>query len=407
ADFVVEEIVRLPIERNGAYTIYRLHKRGITTLQAQVWLASQLGVPRSAVVFPALKDKAAVTTQYGSVLGSGPETVEGPGFRAERVGMSKRALSPHDLIGNRFTVVLRDLSAEQAAGIPEQLARLQRFGFPNYFDEQRFGSYAPGQDWVGKRILLRDAEGALRAHLAEPFVGDPPHVRQFKAQVQQHWGEWRSLLREAPKPSNFRSVLTFLVDHPQDYRKALNLVTPRVLSLYLAAYSSLLWNRLAARYLRDILSQIGVDMNKAVLIAGELLPVYDDLPTACLEQLKMVQIPFFHHRMETTDPKIAEISAAILAEEGMRPEDLKARLLQRAYLPRGARSLLVFPAETSAGRMDMDEMASNRYKRVILFILPPGSYATLMLKILAGGASLVEAGLPFTENQENTDSDDS
>jgi len=388
-DFVVEEIVRLPVQRSGAYTIYRLQKRGITTLQAQAGLAALFGVPLSAVSFPALKDKMALAVQYGTVRGSGLAEAEGPGFRAERVGMSARPLSPRDLLGNRFTVVLRDLTAEQAASIPERLACLQRFGFPNYFDEQRFGSYAPGQEWVGKRILLRDAEGALRAHLAEPFAGDPPQVQVFKAHAQQHWGEWDRLLHEAPKPSNFRSVLTFLVDHPQDYRKALNLVTPRVLSLYLAAYSSLLWNRLAARYLSDVLRENSVYLDKAVQVAGELLPFYEELPTACLEQLKAVQVPLFHHRMATADSRMAAICEAILAEEGIRREDLKARLLHKAYLPRGSRALLVFPAETSVGEMGLDELAKTRYKRTISFVLPPGSYATLMLKILVQGAPLV------------------
>lgn len=396
SDFVVEEIARLPVERSGPYTIYRVHKKGITTLQAQARLASQLGVPPSVVVFPALKDKMALATQYATVRGTGPEELEGAGFRAERVGMSRRPLSPRDLLGNRFAVVLRDLSEEQAAGIAEQLARLERFGFPNYFDEQRFGSYASTGDWVGKRILLRDAEGALRAHLTELFVGDPPRVRQFKAKAQQHWGEWGELLQEAPKPSNFRSVLTFLVDHPLDYRKALNLVTPRVLSLYLAAYGGFLWNRLAARYLCEALDVSGVMMNRTVLVAGELLPVYEELPMECLEWLKTVQVPLFHHRMQTTDAKIAAISTSILVEEGLRREDLKARLLQRAYLPRGARSLLVFPTRVSAGGIDADEMAPSRCKRAISFTLPPGSYATLMLKILAGSTSLVTGASPHS-----------
>lgn len=54
----------------------------------------------------------------------------------------------------------------------------------------------------------------------------------------------------APRPSNLRSVLTFLCDHPRDFRRALNLVIPRVLSLYLTTYQSALWNRIAAGYLQ-------------------------------------------------------------------------------------------------------------------------------------------------------------
>ncbi len=382
-DFIVEEVVHLPAEPGNAYTVYRLQKQGITTLQAQARLAAALGLPPSAVAFPALKDKAAQATQYGTVRGSGPAHIAGPGFQAERIGTSTRPLAPRDLLGNRFTAVLRDLSAEQAGRIPLQVERLNRCGFPNYFDQQRFGSRAPGHDWMGKRILLWDAEGALRAHLSQPFVGDPPRVRAFKSEAKQHWGEWRYLLQQAPKPSNFRSVLTFLVDHPQDYRKALNLVTPRLLSLYLAAYQSLLWNRLAARYLCASLEEENVRLTGALEVAGETLPFYGELPLPLLDQLKGVQVPLFHQRLVVSDPTLAALSETVLAEEGMQREDLKARLLQRAYLARGARRLLVFPHELEIGEVGADKAAPNRHKLTISFVLPPGSYATLMLRLLA------------------------
>jgi len=382
-DFIVEEVVRLPIESGGAYTVYRLQKRGITTLQAQARLAAMLGVPRSTVAFPALKDKEAHATQYGTVRGGGPVRVEGPGFRAERIGTSARPLSPRDLLGNQFTVVLRQLSSEQVVGIPLYLVQLERCGFPNYFDQQRFGSYASGHDWVGKRILLRDAEGALRAHLAQPFAGDPSRIRSFKSVVQQHWGEWCYLLEQAPKPSNFRSVLTFLADHPQDYRKALNLVTPRLLSLYLAAYQSLLWNRLVARYLHALQEEGGICLVRTLEVAGVLLPFYGELPLPLLSQLKTVVVPLFHQRMVVSEPRLAALSEAVLAEEGLQLGDLKARLLRKAYLARGTRPLLAFPREISLGKAAADDTTSNRLKLTISFVLPPGSYATLMLKILA------------------------
>jgi len=382
ADFHVEEIVRLPTSPDGAYTVYRLEKQGITTLRAQERLAAALGVPRSAVAFPALKDKEARSVQYGTLHGVGPARVSGAGFFAERVGRSDRPLSTQDLLGNRFTAVVRQLLMQEGKVIHQRLADLEQFGFPNYFDQQRFGSYASGQDLPGKLILLRDAEGALRAHLAQPFAGDPSHVKAFKKEAQLHWGEWQYLLGVAPKPSNFRSVLTFLADHPQDYRQALNLVTPRVLSLYLAAYQSLLWNRLAGRYLSRMLEGTKAGLIGRVKVAGEALPYYAVLTPELLHRLRAVHVPLFQQRMTIADSTLGALSEEVLTGEGLRKENLKARLLERAYLARGTRRLLAFPTEASAGRAITDDSKPGTFQVAVSFVLPPGSYATLMLKIL-------------------------
>jgi len=382
SDFAVEEIARLPLADSGAFTLYRVQKRRVTTLQVQAELATALGVPLSAVAFPALKDRNSQATQYGTVHGDGPPLLETPNFRAERIGTTTRPLSPRDLLGNRFTVVVHDLSSKEAAALPMRLAALGQFGLPNYFDSQRFGSYAPGRDWVGKRVLLRDAEGALRTHLAELMVGDPPPVRTFKDEAQRHWGEWRYLLEVAPKPSNFRSVLTFLADHPDDYRRALNLVTPRLLSLYLAAYGSLLWNRLAARYLAQTLGEAGIDIAGTVEVVDEALPLYSVLPPAHLYALKAKQVPLFHHRMGSADARLRALVDTILAQESLERHGLKVRILKRAYLPSGTRALLVFPMEIQAGEATADEATPRRHKLTISFALPRGSYATLLLKVL-------------------------
>ena len=381
-DFVVEERARLPLPVGGAYAIYRVRKRGITTLQVQERLAARLRVPKSAVVFPALKDKDAVAVQYACVKGGGPGRLTGAGFSAEFLGRCARPLSPRDLEGNRFTVVLRDLTAEEVEHIRARLGQVTRFGVPNYFDLQRFGSYAPGEGFMGKKILQRDAEGALRAYLTLPFAGDPPRVRAFKAFAREHWEDWPLLFERAPRPSNFRSVLTFLRDHPEDFRRALNLVPARLLSLFLSAYQSFLWNRMAGRYLRGKLEASGLPF-ASVQVLGEELPVHRELPDGLLRALSRTNIPLLHHRARFEDPDVAALAEAVLTEEGLSQRDLKARLLERAYLPKGTRPLLTFPQEASALGAEEDELFPGRRKLTLAFSLPPGSYATLVLKALA------------------------
>ncbi len=373
-DFRVEEEIH-PLPTGGPYLLYRVHKREATTLEVQARMARLLCLPLSAVSFPALKDRDAVSLQYATVRGPGPERLEGRGFIAERLGPVSRPLSPSDLVGNRFAITVRDLSAEEAHTLGQRLAEAVAWGLPNYFDRQRFGSQTTTGDFPGRRILRRDAEGALRAYLAEPMVGDPPAVRAFKREAAARWGDWRALLDVAPRPSNFRSVLTFLCDHPADFRRALNLVTPRVLSLYLAAYQSLLWNRIAAGYLR---ARLGTPSG-FVEIAGERLPLFarlsDRLPPG-------VAIPLPHHRAVYDDPVLAATVDEVLHAEGLALSDLKPRILRRAYLSQGERRLLVFPAAALASSPSPDERFPNRWKISLQFTLPPGAYATLVVRAL-------------------------
>ncbi len=377
----MEEQIRLSLLPRGPFSVYRVHKRGVTTMGVQIQIARAMGVPQSDVVFPALKDKEAVVVQHATVRGTGPAHLSGKGFRAEFLGRSLHPLSPADVSGNRFTLVLRDLSDQEVAHIQERLLEVSRFGLPNYFDQQRFGSLAPGEDHIGKRILCRDAEGALRAYLTQPFVGDPGRVRKFKAFAAQHWGDWEAMFGAAPRPSNYRSVLTYLRDHPQptdtEYRKALNLITRRLLSLYLAAYQSLLWNRIAARYLEARLGGAGESLY--VEIAGERLPVYHELPR---DWDRETVIPLPNHRAAYGEPGLVKAVTQVVEGEGLALNNLKARILKQAYLAKGERTLLLFPEDLSASGPEPDERYNNRAKLTLDFLLPRGSYATLVIKAL-------------------------
>jgi tRNA pseudouridine13 synthase len=384
-DFGVEELARLPLAPEGDYAVYRVEKRDVTTLQVQTAIAAQLNRRASDVTTPALKDKKSAAIQHLCVRGTGPSELEGRGYRAHFVGRSRRPLQPADLTGNRFTLTLRDLSAGEASGVGERLDQVARDGLPNYFDEQRFGSYCPGPSapdrFIGKTILRRDAAGAVRAYLAHPFIGDPQRVRKFKAVARQHWGEWAYLLDKAPRPSNYRSVLTYLKDHPEGFRKALNLIPRRLLSLFLVAYQSYLWNQIAGGYLAHVLPADSPTLTLTVL--DLTLPAYRALSSAQLAALSVMQVPRPGHRAVYADPILAGVAQEVLATEGLELNDLKARILQRAYLPKGQRPLLLFPADVVSHVIEDDDEYVGRQATRVSFTLPPGSFATLVLKRLS------------------------
>jgi len=381
-DFVVQEVLDNLPAKGGRYAVYRAQKQGLTTLELQNRLAAALGLSRSAVKFPTLKDKKAVTVQFGTARGGGPLRLKGQGFTAERVGWLNRPLSPADVTGNRFTATLRDLSPKEAAHVRDRLAEVARWGLPNYFDEQRFGSRLADGEFPGRLILRRDEGGALQAYLARQQAGDPAAVRAFKAFAAKHWGDWDAIFERAPRPSNYRSVLTYLRDHPDDVRRALNLITPRVLSLYLAAYQSFLWNRLAGQYLRTVLETEGV-LGATVEIAGQELPLYHQLPEDLLASLMVLKLPLLHHRVRPEATAIAPLIEAILKEESFCAHDLKARVLKKAYLTKGSRALLLMPQDLTWEAAEADDHFQKRLKLKLRFFLPRGSYATLLLKGIA------------------------
>lgn len=372
-DFRVEERIRLP-ESNGAYAYYRVEKCNRTTLAVRDAMAGQLRVTPSALVFPALKDKSAITTQYASVRKRGPAKLEGKGYTAERVGWGTRALRPGDLDGNRFQVVVRDLDEADAAALGPAMAKLGTYGLPNYFDDQRFGSRTR-DGFIGKEILKRDAERVVHMYLAEPMAGDRREIRQFKRLCASHWGQWGYLLHQAPRPSNFRSVITYLKDHPHEYRKAANLIKDRLLSIYLSAYQSWVWNLIvSASFRRNGSTPYDVTIMKEQFALPE--------PGAALEALHtvLVDLPRLTARYEGVFEAAAE---TVFDDEGLGLRDFKARILRRVYLTKGERPVAFRPIEVSSQDAQPDEEIPDRWQVTLGFSLSTGQYATLITKAAA------------------------
>ncbi len=370
---VVERLVRAP-DGQGAWGLYRVTKRDLSTLEVQRQLAQVLNAPTRQVVFPALKDKAAVAVQYATLPAHAPDRLIGHGYEADRVGYWPRPLAPSDLAGNRFTLTVRDLSNDEAARLQAGLVAVSTQGLPNYFDEQRFGSYAPGWGYVGKAILQRDAERAIYGYMAVPFAGDVRSVAAFKRRAAALWPNWRAIMEIAPRPSNWRSVLTYLIDHPDGYRKALNLIPARLLALYLAAYQSALWNSMLSAALQ---ADTGQASSGQIQVADQRLAVPRAAATWSAAE---VPLPSAQARYEAP---FKDAAASVLAAEGLSLADLKARILERAYLARSTRPVWCRPVDLAVSGPLPDELFAGRQKLDVSFGLGRGSYATLIVKVAA------------------------
>ena len=89
-----------------------------------------------------LKDRHAITRQYVSVPASAEEKLsqlEGDGIRLLRHARHNNKLRPGHLRGNLFRILIRDVDPALAPNLEAILSRIEQFGLPNFYGDQRFG----------------------------------------------------------------------------------------------------------------------------------------------------------------------------------------------------------------------------------------------------------------------------
>lgn len=370
-DFIVRELDALSLGE-GPFAVYRLCKRGIGTIEAVSSVGRILRVPRAKVSFGGLKDKWAVTEQAISIEGGPKRGVRTARFELEYLGQSPRPVRRDSFERNRFEITFRDLIEGDARHLRRSLDEVVRFGLPNYFDSQRFGSARGAPDFIGRRLLRRDFEGALRLAIATPSPGDRSRERRIKGVLAANWGRWEELLRRLPEGPE-RKAVSLLARRPGAFRAAFERLDPALRRLQASAYQSWLWNRCVERLIRRHAPTV-IEKKYAM---GRLA-FYRELPSPILERLRSLRISLFHKGAEFSDPEVRTIVEEILREEGFALDDLK--IPGDTGLGRGVRSVLMFPENVSAAYPEPDELNPGRLRVTVSFELPRGSYATILVK---------------------------
>ena len=161
-DFIVTELpLQLP-SGEGEHLWLDVEKNGANTAYVAQRLAEAAGVQERDVGYAGLKDRHAITRQWFSIYlptGKSGETpdltaLHHPEFKVLGQSRHVKKLRPGDLRGNRFRLVLRDVSGDRSA-IEALLAAVAARGVPNYFGAQRFG-FDGGNVEQGRAMLARE-----------------------------------------------------------------------------------------------------------------------------------------------------------------------------------------------------------------------------------------------------------
>ena len=160
ADFVVKENLGYSMAGEGEFVAVRVRKTDANTLFVGEKLAQFAGISARNMSYAGLKDRRAVTEQWFSLQMPGKTTPDFGDFQLEgieilEVTRHNRKIRTGSLDGNYFEILL--CNAIENDDLKVRLENLSKFGFPNYFTEQRFG-----RDGHNLTQALRWAKGEIQ-----------------------------------------------------------------------------------------------------------------------------------------------------------------------------------------------------------------------------------------------------
>ncbi len=377
-DFSVKESYRFDPSPDGPFRVYMMDKQKLSTFDAVTRLREKFGLKPGAISYCGLKDKQGRTEQLIAVNGFDVDMQEDD-LRLKYLGRADKALSSANTTSNRFAVTVREVRQDELPQLTLSLAEVSRLGVINYFDSQRFGSLKHGQGFIAKDLIRGDFQAALRNYMAVPSPLDRTDDAKVKTFWKDNWGDWTA---NCPFAANkkYHRVISHLRKEPQDYLGAFLQIDSDYRAMLLFTYQSFLWNEGARRLLQLMLPREHIF--PLPYQAGTLL-FHHDAPPDVLDRLRTLTFPLLAPNSSFKDAQVEEAVRWVLAREKMTLEDLRIEESPRLlYFRHEERPLLVHPEKLVVGRPQFDEMNRGFSKVNIAFTLPPGSYATLVVKRL-------------------------
>lgn len=369
ADFYVEEIPRYEACGEGQHVYATLEKEGLTTLKAINMVAGAVGVSRRSIGYAGLKDAHAKTRQTISIDNVSPEIVSQlnlPGISIIDVKRHKNKLKLGHLSGNKFVIRIRQVKEDVIPQVETVLSRLKTHGVPNYFGQQRFG-VRNNSHILGMALIQDNIREFLAEFLGKPHINENQQAQQARTafdagNLEEALEKWPSILREE------QIVLAKLVK-TGDPTVALRALDRRLKRLFVSACQSNLFNQLLAQRLESL--------NR--IEQGDVAFIHRNGACFVVESTEKEQPRVDSFEISPAGPLFGE---KCLPAQGV-PGDQETLLLQTTRISVSDFSV---PGVSLGGsrrpyRIPLVDVDIKWDQGIVLsFNLPPGAYATMVLR---------------------------
>ena len=337
-DFIVKELIDLKLKADGPYRIYLLQKRHWNTMDALLAIARQNKMPMAKIGYGGRKDRHAVTYQYISVPRQYDLSFHMSNINLTFEGFADDYMSSTTLKGNHFELTIRKIPMEQKSYIEKRLDEIDRYGFPNYFDDQRFGSVINPEEFLAERIIKKHYKGALKLYFTNIYSGDRREEKKRKRAIQEQWGDWQAI---APlcRTAAERDIVKILTkgESKNQLVKAINAIPKEQLSMHFSAYQSFLWNQ----SLEHILLQ---HIKNPFKVKGSIMDYYfyQTLEENTFNKYKELLIPTVSYKIPGNQ-EVTRVVREVLSKRDLKPSNFNLTKIRKSFFKSFLRPATIFP----------------------------------------------------------------
>lgn len=193
--------------------------------------------------------------------------------------------------------------------------------------------------------------------------------------MKEHWGDWQKIQGLLSKSRDIR-VFRYLTQRRSDFLGAMELLRPELQGLYFSAYQSYIWNRTLSYWLEANLPE---EARSSISTRLKDLAAPRRLPENYQAEWKTFELPYPSARLKplATESWVEPLKK-VMAEEGFPLEQMKTGV-RKLFFSKGVRKASMEPQGLKIS-FAKDENHPERIRLQIGFDLPPGSYATMILK---------------------------
>ncbi len=424
SDFrVEEEFGKFSLDPKGRFSVIEVTLKNWETNRFINRLAKELRISRNRIWFSGTKDKRAVTRQI--MIVDAPlkkiENVKLNDVKISCIGKSHQKLKFGEHISNKFTVIVRGCAKKDGSPMTDEEAlhnaknifsemeeKLGKGVFPNWIGPQRFGGLRAVTAEVGECVIQNDFEKAVNTYLGLESKFESVEVQEFR----KTWSDTNDIekcLDLIPQRLNFEKNILLQLNKDLNYISAFKTLPNNLQLMFIHAAQSKIFNKvLASRIEAKIpinVPQIGdivghlkekrnIDSNSLVIVEKDTLT---RIKRNCRLGRLAVTGPLPGFSNIIAKGKIGKLEDKILRQNDFDKDSWNIEKIPRLSSSGTRRPLTsnfydlsveICPNEVEKnqskiwdeGPKEGDRWNPNGASIKFKFKLPPGSYASILLR---------------------------